>query len=344
MGNKIFFEADAQSILNSLNDSYSKIFLLVDENTHQHCWPVLSGFLQSPNEVEIIEIPCGEEYKTLSVCEQIWWSLAENGADRQSLILNLGGGVVTDLGAFIASCYMRGIEYYNIPTSLLAMADAAVGGKNGVDLGVLKNLVGTIDKECKTLIFSDMLDSLPNDEFMSGMAECLKHGLIYNKPLWQNLIELNFEENESVKPLLAEIINVKKEVVDQDPTEKTIRKILNYGHTYGHAIESTFLEEGKKVKHGVAIVIGMILENLQAVELGVLSSEISNEVNDLLRKHYNLPDYKSLPLNKVVEKLKYDKKNASGKLRFSLISEIGKCEYNVELEIEKAEEFLKKHW
>ena len=228
-------------------------------------------FSQTKNKgkFEIIEIEDGEINKNFETCSGVWNALSELGADRKSLLINLGGGVVTDLGGFVASTFKRGIRYINVPTTLLSMVDASVGGKTGVDLGNLKNQIGVINQPEMVLIISSFLKTLPKDEMRSGLAEILKHGLISSEEYWNKANALSELTLEDLDDLIEESVEIKKEVVTQDPFEKNIRKTLNYGHTLGHAIESYCLtsKSREKLLHGEAVAIGMILATYISKEL-----------------------------------------------------------------------------
>ena len=220
----------------------SKIFILVDENTHEYCLPTLLGNLETTASFEIIEIEEGEQSKNINTAVQLWEILTEFSADRHSLLICLGGGVVTDIGGFIASTYKRGIPFIYLPTTLLAMADAAVGGKTGIDHLFLKNIIGTFAEPKQIFLFADYLRTLPFPQLKSGFAEMLKHGLIADAGHWQELISIENElSTEKIAPYLLQSAELKQKIVQKDFHEKHIRKILNFGHTVGHAVESLFL-------------------------------------------------------------------------------------------------------
>ena len=252
-GNKGYVE------LNKLvaSKSYSSIFILVDENTHEHCYSKFIPKLETTCPIEIIEIESGEIHKNLDTCTGVWNVLTELNADRRSLVITLGGGVITDLGGFVASTYKRGIDFVNIPTTLLSMVDASVGGKTGVDLGVLKNQIGLFANPEMVLVDTDYLPTVTPREIRSGIAEIIKYGLTYDVSLYQTIKE---NPNLNIADLIHRSIEIKNEVVLKDPKEQNLRKILNFGHTIGHAIESYFLESEFKenLTHGEAIAIGMV--------------------------------------------------------------------------------------
>jgi 3-dehydroquinate synthase len=303
------------------NTYYSKVFVLVDTNTKNHCLTAFKNIIDFAID-EVIEIKPGEEHKDIATCLKVWQELSDLGADRKSLLLNLGGGVVTDLGGFVASTYKRGIDFINIPTTLLAMVDASIGGKTGVDLGALKNQVGVINQPKMVLIFPNFLETLEERQLNSGFAEMLKHGLISDSNYWT---ELNNDNNFSNPEYIQKSVVIKNEVVQQDPTEQGIRKKLNFGHTIGHAIESYFLKnpELETLLHGEAIAVGMILEAYFSHEISGLSKVDLNEIKTAFLKHFKKVTFSSDDIEVIVDLLKHDKKNSHGNINFVLLPEIG---------------------
>ena len=303
----------------------SKLFVLTDSNTRKNCLP---HFLQNASlsiHHEIIEIPAGEIHKNINTCEKVWNILSSKGADRNSLLINLGGGVVTDLGGFVASTFKRGIEFINIPTSLLAMVDASVGGKNGVDLGMLKNQIGVIRNPLCVLVDTHFLQTLPANQITSGFAEMLKHGLIHSQAYWNSVQSFSITDINKAEQLIWESIEIKNSVVTEDPTEKGIRKTLNYGHTLGHAIESYCLEHKHKnsLLHGEAIAIGMILANYISFRILGFPEEKMEQINQQLIGYYSKEEFNEEDIKAIIELLVYDKKNSHGKVYFVLLQDIG---------------------
>lgn len=301
--------------------SYSKVFVLVDSNTKKLCLDSFKGLTKFKFDA-VIAITPGEENKTIATCLKVWQELSYLGADKKSLLLNLGGGVVTDLGGFVASTYKRGIDFINIPTTLLAMVDASIGGKTGVDLGVLKNQIGVINQPKMVLIFPEFLNSLKERQLTSGFAEMLKHGLISDATYWANLI--NTEKISSAK-FIQKSVYIKNKVVQQDPTELGIRKKLNFGHTMGHAIESYFLDSPylKTLLHGEAIAIGMILEGYFSHILTGLSMVDLNAIKKVFLQHFKKVKFSNTDIDVIIDLLKHDKKNSHGAINFVLLSKIG---------------------
>lgn len=318
----------------------SQIFILVDENTHENCIPVLLANLETEIPFEIIEIEAGEDAKTIATATQLWEILAEYKADRKSLLLNLGGGVITDMGGFVASTYKRGIKFLNIPTTLLAMCDASIGGKTGIDHQYLKNIVGTFANAEHILVYPPFLETLEFVELRSGFAEMLKHGLIACENHWNDLIALEEITSENVAPHIENSMMIKENVVVKDFKEENIRKILNFGHTIGHAVESLFLKTGNIIPHGEAVALGMIAETHLAFLENLISEEIANTVIENIRKFYPYISIKDFKNDDIINLMINDKKNNHGKINFSLIEGIGKCNYDYKVSADNIEKSL----
>ena len=331
----VHFNEQAFTALNShlAEKKYSIIFILVDENTHEHCLPNFMAELSGEYQFEIIEIESGEINKNIETCVGVWEALSELGADRKSLMINLGGGVLTDMGGFIASTFKRGIDFINVPTTLLSMVDASVGGKTGIDLGALKNQIGVINQPVMVLVVPDFLDTLEDRQVRSGFAEMLKHGLIQDKSYWNSLKDA--EHLEDMKKHILTSIEIKNEVVLQDPTEQHIRKILNYGHTLGHDIESYFLESDSKemLLHGEAIAIGMILEGYLSHKLLGLNEVSLDDIKRTFLDRYQKVEFSDVDIDNILKLMKFDKKNSHGKINFVLLKSIGEPEFDVEIPV-----------
>jgi len=311
--------------------NFSKIFILVDANTHTHCLPKFLSNIDSDLALEIIEMEAGEVHKTLETCHQIWQSLSDLDGDRKSLIINLGGGVVTDLGGFVASTFKRGVRFINVPTSLLSMVDASVGGKTGVDLGTIKNQVGVINFSDMVLVDVSFLETLPAEEMRSGLAEMLKHGLIKDANYWSRLCKLKTLNSSDLGGLIHESIVIKNAVVKRDPNEQGERKQLNFGHTLGHAIESYCLdnEAMQTLLHGEAIAAGMIMEGYLSVKTCGLSERELNEIKNTFKSIYGSVDFSENDKSSIIELLKYDKKNSHGQVKYALLESIGSCKVDI---------------
>lgn len=328
----VFFNENGYAYLSSLlkETVYSKIFILVDDQTSEYCLPHFLANLETNIEIEIIEIENGEEHKNIDTCMQIWQALSELGADRKSIIINLGGGVITDLGGFVACTFKRGIDFINVPTTLLCMVDASIGGKNGVDLGKLKNQIGIIREPKAVIVNTIFLETLPKQEMRSGLAEMLKHGLIFDKTYWDKFKDLSLLNLNDLDHLIHQSIIIKNTIVSQDLTENGIRKSLNFGHTLGHAIESFFLENEFKTKllHGEAIAIGMILESYISLEKKLISKEAYQEIKYIIKEHFENVIFEKNDIENIIELLIYDKKNEFGKIQFALLDKIGSSKIN----------------
>ncbi|MFD1061888.1 3-dehydroquinate synthase [Winogradskyella litorisediminis] len=312
----------------------SSIFILVDTNTHDLCLPKFMAQLENGDiQTEVMEMPEGEDHKTIDICMGVWEAMSQYGADRQSLLINLGGGVVTDLGGFVACTYMRGINYINVPTSLLAMVDASVGGKTGVDLGPLKNQVGVISEGEMVLIDTSYLDTLPQNQMVSGFAEMLKHGLITDKNYWHTLTHLENLDISDLDQIIYDSVVIKNTIVSEDPTEKELRKTLNFGHTIGHAIESYFLENDEKrtLLHGEAIAVGMILESFISTKICGLSTVALSEISEGILKTFAKVEIDKKDHEHIIDFMKHDKKNSHGIVKFVLLEAIGKAKINCEV-------------
>lgn len=309
---------------------YSKIFILVDENTSDLCLPYFLANLATEVTIEIIELEAGEENKNIETCLQVWTTLTELQGDRKSIIINLGGGVITDIGGFIACTFKRGIDFINIPTTLLAMVDASIGGKNGVDLGNLKNQIGIIKEPKAVVIDTHFLETLSSKEMRSGLAEMLKHGLIFNKEYWNKFKNLKDLNTDHLNGLIHESIQIKNTIVSEDLTENGIRKSLNFGHTLGHAIESYFLDnnEKKALLHGEAIAVGMVLESYISMKKNLITETEYVEVKNLILSLYERVEFSANDIEKIIELLIYDKKNEFGIIQFVLLEGIGKSKIN----------------
>jgi len=331
----VYFQEETYIQLNQylLKANHSDVFILVDTNTHDNCLARFMGNLEIDIPIEVIEIEAGEINKNIETCSGVWNALSELGADRKSLLINLGGGVVTDLGGFVACTFKRGISYINVPTSLLAQVDASVGGKTGVDLGNLKNMVGVISESEMVLVDTSYLETLPANELRSGFAEMLKHGLITDANYWQRLNKIKELTTTDLADLIHESVVIKNKIVTVDPTEQNIRKYLNFGHTLGHAIESHFLTHPKKTTllHGEAIAVGMIVESFIANKLSGLTLPELNEVSQSLLTIYPKVIIEKEDYQPIIDLLIFDKKNVGGKVLFVLLKQIGEAVYNCEV-------------
>jgi 3-dehydroquinate synthase len=323
---QVHFQQEAFEKLNlyiSKNEP-SKVIVLVDENTRKDCLPYFLLNLDDRIQIETIEIKAGEIYKNIDTCVSVWKALTNLNTDRKSLLINLGGGMVTDLGGFVASTFKRGIKFINIPTTLLSMVDASVGSKTGVDLGTLKNLIGLFSHPEMVLIDSAFLTTVPKRELHSGLAEIMKYGLTYDTHLWNEIKKNSKLLDENLDSLIYRSVEIKNEVVLQDPKENGLRKILNFGHTIGHAIESYFLESINKetLTHGEAIAIGMVIEGyFSSMLLNFPKDELDNIKSTIIDffGHVSIfaEDYEA-----IIDLMKYDKKNIGATVNFVLLENL----------------------
>ena len=331
-GYPIYFGEKGYEIISSFieENNYSNIFILVDDRTNTFCLPKFLSFLATEKTIEIIEIESGESEKNITTCVEIWSALTELSGDRKSILVNVGGGVITDIGGFVASTFKRGIDFIHVPTTLLGMVDASIGGKNGVDLGNLKNQIGVINVPKMVLIDSEYLETLPQAEMRSGLAEMLKHGLIFDSAYWKQFLDLKAIDFADFDTLIHRSVAIKNEIVMQDPTENGIRKALNFGHTLGHAIESYFLENDTKktLLHGEAIAIGMILESHISMQKNLISKAAYMEIKNSIQSIFDAVIFDENDLQPIFDLLIHDKKNEYGKIQFALLDGIGKIIIN----------------
>ncbi len=337
-GYTIHFGSSKYEELNQLlrDRGYSKLFILVDTHTNDFCAPLFLSELATEIPLELIEIEPGEEQKNIATCVELWQILTDLGADKKSLLLSLGGGVLSDIGGFVAVTFKRGIDFIAVPTTLLAMVDAAIGGKNGVDLGHLKNQIGLIAVPKMVLIEVNFLSSLPQNEMRSGLAEMIKHGLIFDKNYWLLFQDLSQLDSDYLEVLILRSIEIKNSIVLQDPTEKGLRKALNFGHTLGHAIESYFMSEPDKtsVLHGEAVAVGMVLASYLSAKKGLLDWESYQTIKSGITTIFDPIDFDENDVDGIEKLLIHDKKNEGGTVQFVLLTEIGKTTFNQSVEKE----------
>ena len=290
----------------------------------------------------MITIGDTDEHKTLDSLTHVWTALQQGGATRHSLLLNLGGGMVTDLGGFAASTFKRGLDYINIPTTLLSQVDASVGGKTGINFGGLKNEIGVFNCALTVILSTDFLRSLDMRNILSGYAEMLKHGLISNEESWAELLSFDLDEldYERLGALVAKSVAVKERIVEEDPTEKGIRKALNLGHTAGHALESLALEEGRTVLHGYAVAWGLICElYLSTVRCDFPKDKLRQTVQFIRQNYGDFPiDCKQY--DRLYAFMTHDKKNEAGRINFTLLGNIGDIRINQQASKEEIFEML----
>jgi 3-dehydroquinate synthase len=315
------------------------LIIVVDENTHDNCLEYMITSFPELERAEIILLPCGEENKVMEVCFQVWQAFTEYGFGRKDLVINLGGGVVTDMGGFIASIYKRGLKFINIPTSLLGMVDASIGGKTGIDMDRYKNQLGTFSHPTHIFIDPIFLQTLPEEEIFNGYAEMVKHALIKDVDLWEKIRVIHSEEELTTIDNIYTSVKIKTEIVDGDPTEKGERKILNFGHTIGHALESYFLDKNA-ISHGHAVALGMCAESFISLKRNWISKEIFKDIEATITASFPMISLNADEVSTIISLMYQDKKNEAGKILGSLLNGVGSCLYDIELSEEEIGESL----
>ena len=324
---------------------HDRIFVLTDETTQQLCWPKIKNFKALKDSTPII-IKATDTHKNLDTLSQVWQALSNGGATRHSLMINLGGGMVTDLGGFAASTFKRGIDFINIPTTLLAMVDASVGGKTGINFGGLKNEIGVFSDSRVVIINTQFLDTLDHDNICSGYAEMLKHGLISDERTWAELVTFDLDNPDlnQLQRMVAESIKVKERIVEADPHEHGIRKALNLGHTMGHAFESFAMRRGTPILHGYAVAYGLISELYMSARKTAFPTDRMHQTVRFIRENYGTINITCDDYPTLIELMHHDKKNTSGIINFTLLGNVGDIRINQtanEEEIKEALDFFR---
>lgn len=299
--------------------------ILLDDNTFQYCLPALVSRVEALQEAEFIEVPVGEECKSLEVAAQVWQTLMEGGADRKSVVVNLGGGAVCDLGGFVAAGYKRGIRYINIPTTLLAIVDAAIGGKTAIDFGGVKNSIGHFYPSAMTVIEPSFLDTLPQEEVHSGLIEMVKTAAVLDPVLFKQLTDGSGADNIT-RQQITSVARLKSRVAKADPCDHGIRRILNFGHTFGHAIE---LYSG--LPHGIAVGIGMKAAMYLSVRKLGLGEEVFNTYAAWLGQFVDVPRYTLKDVERMLQLMHQDKKNSDGTVLCVLLQTLGAAVIDVDV-------------
>jgi len=307
-------------------NKYSHYYILCDEHTFDYCLPSLLFHSPILNEAEIIELESGEDKKTLDTCLQVWGALTDTGADKKSLIINLGGGVISDLGGFVASTFKRGIDCINIPTTLLSMVDASVGGKTGVDFEGIKNHIGTTCEPKGIFINPDFLETLSERQIKNGYAEIIKIALIADIDFWKELKKLKSIEKFSSEKIITKAIILKNSIVKKDLYETNLRKSLNFGHSVGHALESALIEQNKDILHGEAVAYGMIIESKIAHQLKRITKAEETDIIEYINSIYKKTKIIKATETLLMKYILHDKKNEGDLLCFSLPKRVGKYE------------------
>lgn len=343
MKQNIIIDEDIESCMAKAMEGvdYDKLFVLTDTNTLQLCWPTIQNF-EFTREAQTITIAPTDEAKTLETLAYVWTALQQGGATRHSLMINLGGGMVTDLGGFAASTFKRGMAYINIPTTLLSQVDASVGGKTGINFGGLKNAIGVFNCAGSVILNSTFLRTLDHENLLSGYAEMLKHGLLSNEEHWAELLHFDIAQPnyKTLQHLVAKSVSIKEEIVEQDPTEKGIRKALNLGHTAGHAVESLALQEGRTMLHGYAVAWGLIMElYLSAKKCGFPANRL-HQMEAYIKERYGKFHYDCKHYEMLYNFMRHDKKNQGSNINFTLLGGIGDIRINQTATEQEIEEML----
>lgn len=326
LGNKQFLQIE--NFLQNKGYQSSKKIIIVDGNTKSLCLPKLLKNVKILHAAHIIEIKSGEKHKTIDDCKIVWNKLIELKTDRDSIVINLGGGMLSDLGGFVSSTFKRGIPYINIPTTLLAMIDASVGGKTAVNFGKLKNQIGVFSKPNAVFIIHEFLKTLAENQLLSGYAEIIKHALIADKKYWETIKNTEILCGKNYLNLIIPSIEIKNKIISLDPYEKNERKKLNFGHTFGHAFETISHKQGKALLHGEAIAMGMICEAFISHKIAGLSQGELQEIISHVLKYFELYVIQKQQFITLIEIMSHDKKNTRDEINFTLLNSIGQSEIN----------------
>ncbi len=321
--NKIIFGENVFDRLNKTiaKNSYSKVFVLLDENTKRHCLPILKKYL---TEFITIKIKSGEGNKNIDTATFIWETLHKNFADRQSVLINLGGGALSDIGGFCASTFLRGIDFINVPSTLLSMVDASIGAKQGLNLRNYKNVIGVFNHPKCIFVYPDFIKTLAESELKNGLAEIVKHALIADKKLWNKIYKIKKFDTDNLSKLILSSIRIKSKITTKDPHEFGLRKVLNYGHTIAHAIETFSMNnDGNNfLKHGEAVAIGIVCESYISHKINKFPLIDLNLIVSFIKKHFKKYHCRWDEIL-LIKNMSHDKKNNSRKINFTLLNSIG---------------------
>ncbi len=334
----LIFSKNINSDITSFFSSrrFSFVAVVCDENTSKSCYPLIKENL--PKHYMII-IPSGEENKNLDGCTKIWQQMTEFGLDRKSLMVNLGGGVIGDMGGFCASVFKRGLEFINLPTTLLSQVDASIGGKLGIDFLTLKNHLGVFKEPLQIFVNPGFLNTLPDRELRSGFAEIIKHCLIADKDFFNKVVEIGYDR-ENLSEIILHSIKIKYRITQQDPLENGLRKVLNFGHTVGHALESHYLESPEKLYHGEAIAIGMICEAYISYMKELLDYAELELISNQILRYFGFVNIDDQAINGACSLVKHDKKNIDNKIMCTLLKGVGTAIYDQEIDTMEIKESL----
>ncbi len=328
----------ANALMQTLDHGqFTSIAILVDENTHIHCYPLIKHHLP---EHTLIQIKSGEIHKNIETCISIWNVLTEQSFDRQGLLINLGGGVIGDMGGFCARTYKRGIAFINVPTTLLAQVDASVGGKLGIDFEHLKNHIGLFSEPDQVIIDPVFLKTLPDNELRSGYAEVIKHHLIADGKGWDRMKNSHFEEM-NWKEVIEHSVKMKYGVAQKDPTEKGLRKILNFGHTVGHAVESYLMQEGRAILHGEAVAVGMVAEAYISNTRDLISAGDLTDIQGYIQGLYPKAKLSARDIEAIGKYAVQDKKNKGKRILAALLNGVGNAVWDIEISGKEIDQSLR---
>ena len=341
---KVYGADDLRQDLSELIGKYSrgKVFLLMDTGSYQHCYPKIKGMTEI-DEDNIILIEQGDQNKNIDAISKVWHFLSTHGADRKSLLINLAGGMPCDLGGFAAATFKRGIDFINIPTTLLSQVDASVGGKTGINFHSYKNEIGAFKHASAVLVCNDFIETQDQQNISSGFAEMIKHALIYSEDTWNQLkiFPINNVKLDELKPLVVNSIHIKEHFVKADPTEQNVRKSLNFGHTIGHAFESFAMKAGRPVLHGFAVAYGMIVELYLGHKICGFPMDKLKEINGVVQDIYGKFEFSEDDFDKLFYLMTHDKKNEKNQINFTLLEDIGQIKINQTCNKEEIFEALK---
>ena len=330
---------DLKAVLD--NTTYDKLFVLTDEHTDKQCYPLIES-VPAIQQAQRVVIPANDSNKNLENLAQVWKFLTKNGATRHSLLINLGGGMITDLGGFAAATYKRGIAYINIPTTLLGSVDAAVGGKTGINFGGYKNEIGAFYPALHIIISAEFLNTLTQKDILSGYAEMIKHGLLDSEAIWDRTInfDLHTIDYNLLNDLVMESVLIKQRIVEKDPFEKNIRKALNLGHTIGHAFESFALDNDRAVPHGYAVAWGLVAELYLSHKLCNFPKETLDLVTQFIKQNYGTFEFNREDYNTLYQLMVHDKKNVGDTINFTLLGDVGNIQIDQTADRRMIEEAL----
>lgn len=305
-----------------------KNLILADTNTAKLCFPVLQSFLPSYRYEDLIVVDAGDDEKNITSLHYIWSALLHQGADRNTMLVNLGGGMITDIGGFAASTFKRGIPFIHIPTTLLGMVDAAIGGKTAINISKVKNQAGTFARPEAVIIYPEFLRSLPEEEVLAGYAEVLKTAIAFDRELYYELLETSPDE-VSMEDIIRKTATIKNDITSRDFYDRGERQGLNFGHTIGHGLEALYLSKGQEIKHGYAVAAGMICETYISFKVLNLPEQGLQQITDYIKRSFPQAKFREKDIYDILALINHDKKKFGGKIRMSLLNGIGNCKFGV---------------